>query len=106
MVVTSRRFEQSNALHFSLSGGCSRDLLDDAVEFEAAIWMLNPESIQRLATALDYLAAHAGRFSVLAPWLDGDRPRSSLHVTRSQLLGLVRGNQIGNNRLYKVGHAG
>ncbi len=106
MVVKSQTFEGRKALHLSLNGGCSCDLLSDAADWEADSWALLPESLPKLEAAFCHLASHAKRFSVLAHWLGGERPRSSVRVGASQLAKLVHANDVGNNVLYHVGHGG
>lgn len=101
--ISSRRFSGEPALHFAVTGGCSCEFLSDEAEVESEIWQLEVSHLPALAQAVAALGKECKGFSFLAYWLNGERPRQSLHISASALVKLVRQNKVGNNVLYVVG---
>ena len=103
LAVSLRKANGVPCLHFSVTGGCSCDLLSDAADWNSELWSLEGAHLEPLSRAITALGAECGRFSFLAHWLDGKRPKRSESVSAAGLARLVRENQLGNNVLYAVG---
>ncbi len=103
LVVKDQVFEGKKSLQLSRAGGCSCDFLSDAADFDAEHWALEPEALPAFGAAAAHLARVAKRFSVVAHWLGGDRPRRSVHIGAAAFERLVLDNRVGNNVLYHVG---
>lgn len=99
--VASCKIDGLPALHFSVTGGCSCEFLSDNAEFESETWTLDPDHLPALAQALSILAKETRRFSFVARWLNGERPRRTEKIRGAQLVKLVTENRVGNNVLYE-----
>lgn len=102
--VASCKMDGLPALHFSVTGGCSCEFLSDDGEFESETWALASDHLPALALALSILAKETGRFSFIARWLMGERPRRTEKVRSAKLVKLVAENRVGNNVLYESTH--
>lgn len=103
LVVSSRKVGGLPSLHFAVTGGCSCEFLSDDAEFESETWVLSPEHLASLSQAVLALSKECKKFSFVAQWLTGERPRRTERVSGSVLAKLVAENQVGNNVLYVVG---
>jgi hypothetical protein len=103
LVVTSRRVNGKPALHFAVTGGCSCEFLSDDAEFESETWALSSAHLPALAQAITALTTECKRFSFVARWLNGERPRQTEKISGTALAKLVSENRVGNNVLYVVG---
>jgi hypothetical protein len=101
--VSSCRFEDKPALHFSVSGGCSCEFLSEDAEFEAESWSLAAAHLPALSKAVVALGSKCERFSFIAHWLNGVRSRRAEQVSAAALCELVAANRVGNNVRYVVG---
>src|SRR4051812_17437245 len=81
LAVTSRRIGGKPVLHFSVTGSCSCEFLSDDAEFESQVWSLEPSHLPALARAIATLAEECKRFSFLAHWLSGERPRADTPIS-------------------------
>jgi hypothetical protein len=99
--VASFKIDGLPALHFSVTGGCSCDFLSDDAEFESETWTLASDHLPALALAVSILAKETGRFSFVARWLNGERPRRTEKIRSAKLVKLVAENRVGNNVLYE-----
>jgi hypothetical protein len=103
LAVSSRKMRGQPALHFAVTGGCSCEFLSDDAEFESETWVLSPAHLPALASAVSSLAKECRKFSFIAHWLDGERPRRDERISGATLAKLVAENRVGNNVLYVVG---
>jgi hypothetical protein len=103
LIVSSRKFEGTSCLHFSVTGGCSCEFLSDSAEFENESWELAPAHLPPLAEAITALQRECKQFAFVAHWLGGERERRSQVLSGEALAALVGRNEIGNNVLYVVG---
>ena len=99
--VASYKKDGLSALHFSVTGGCSCEFLSDNAEFESETWVLASDHLPALALAVSILAKETGRFSFIARWLSGERPRRTEKISSAKLVKLVTENRVGNNVLYE-----
>ncbi|HEX4327749.1 MAG TPA: hypothetical protein VH105_13075 [Burkholderiales bacterium] len=103
VAITSRKMKGHTALHFAVTGGCSCEFLSDDAAFESETWALSPAHLPALASAVSSLAKECRKFSFIAHWLDGERPRRDERISGAALVKLIAENQVGNNVLYVVG---
>ena len=102
LVITSASLDGTSALHVSVSGGCSCELLAKGANAEGPTWTLEPEYRPKLETLIRALASEAGKFRVLFHWLNGDIERTVARVGTKDFLKLLAADEIGNNVLYQV----
>lgn len=80
----------------------AHDILDDRADWQADMWLLDPDGLGRLVGTLQRLfELWPRRFTLLAAWA-GDEPAERRAITRQQLIELVRQNRLGNRALYQV----
>ena len=103
LAVSSRKIEGQGALHFAVTGGCSCEFLSDEAEFDSETWTLSPAHLPALASAVTSLTKECRKFSLLAHWLGGERPRRDQRISGAALAKLIAENRLGNNVLYVVG---
>lgn len=103
LVVSSRKVGGLPSLHFAVTGGCSCEFLSDNAEFESETWVLSPEHLTALSQAVLALSKECKKFSFVAHWLNGERPRRTERISGSALAKLVAENKVGNNVLYVAG---
>lgn len=89
------------AFWFSVDGGCSCSLLSDEADWNAPVWALEPNVLERLATALQLLGAEAGGFTFQALWI-GDKADTESQITLAEMLEDVRNNRVKNKHTYRV----
>lgn len=99
--IASHKNDGLPALHFSVTGGCSCEFLSDNADFESETWALDADHLPALALAVSILAKETGRFSFIARWLTGERPRRMEKIRTVKLVKLVTENRVGNNVLYE-----
>ncbi|WP_143006635.1 hypothetical protein [Aquimonas voraii] len=103
LAVSSRKVRGVPSLHFSVTGGCSCEFLSDDADFESETWTLAPDHLAALSHAVSALSKECRKFSFVAHWLNGERPRRTERVSGSALAKLVSENKVGNNVLYIAG---
>ena len=103
LVVSSRKVRGLPSLHFAVTGGCSCEFLSDSAEFEGETWVLSTEHLAALSHAVLVISKECKKFSFVAHWVNGERPRGTERVSGSALAKLVADNKVGNNVLYVVG---
>lgn len=103
LTVSSRNVSGTSCLHFSVTGGCSCEFLSDDAEFESETWALSPARLSALSQAVFTLSEECSKFSFIAHWLNGERPRRIEAITGAALATLVSENKVGNNVLYVAG---
>ena len=100
LAVSSCKVDGAPALHFAVTGGCSCEFLSDDADFEAESWALAADHLSALARAIKLLSSECKRFSLLAHWLDGERPIRTEAISGAALARLVEENRLGNNVVY------
>lgn len=103
LVVSARKVGNMPTLHFAVTGGCSCEFLSENAEFECETWALTQENLPALSRAILALSKECKKFSFVAHWLNGERPRKTNKVAGSALAKLVAENKVGNNVLYVAG---
>lgn len=79
----------------------AHDILDDKADWNSATWLFNPAEVPRFVVTLERLyELLAEDFELVASW--GDEPSREQPVTRTELMGIVSNNQLGNAVLYHV----
>src|SRR5262245_26013968 len=101
--ISKTKLDGDSALLISVTGGCSCEFLSEQSEFDCEEWSLVPERLPALADAVAALARECKQFSLVAHWLNGERPRTSRAVSAARLAALVNENRLGNNVLYRIG---
>ncbi|MBN1516145.1 hypothetical protein JXA32_06215 [Candidatus Sumerlaeota bacterium] len=102
LYVSKVTFEDTVALYFSTTGGCSCGFLGDNVDFNASVWNLDPKHLSALIDALSLLAKEARKFSFLAYFDVTERERTSQVIRWKEFLRIAQSNQIGNNVFYHI----
>jgi hypothetical protein len=90
------------ALHFSVSGGCSCELLARGPHKHEGIWELDPTQLAKLAVAIRALNSEARKYRFVAHLLGGETERTERRITGKELLRLVEENQVGDNVIYRT----
>lgn len=103
LAVTSRKVLGVPSLHFAVTGGCSCDFLSDDADFESETWILAPDHLAALSQAVSALSKECKKFSFVAHWLNGERPRRTERVSGSVLAELISENKVCYNVLYIAG---
>lgn len=99
--VEKLKCSHKGALSFSRDGGCSCSLMSDDADWNKPVWDLEPEILEPLAKALQILGEESGGFSLQAIWI-GDSPETKSEITLTEILQVVRNNQIRNKHIYMV----
>jgi hypothetical protein len=103
LCVTNAKLSGRAALHFSVAGGCSCEFLSDDADIRSPEWNLSTEHLPALASAVSALGRECKKFTFIAHWLNGERPRLSHNLSTSAIASLITENRVGNNVLYLVG---
>jgi hypothetical protein len=75
-------------------------LLTDEADWNAVIWAMDPDGLERLARTLEWLYSELpGEFTFEATW--GEEPIEKL-VSRDELLRVVRAGRVGTRARYRV----
>lgn len=86
----------------SENGTCSCSLLSDDADWNAEVWRLRPEILERLASTLEQLVAEVTEgFRIEALWV-GESPLQTVQVSADRLVELTRTNQFGTRTRYEV----
>ncbi len=94
------------ALHFSVSGGCSCEFLAEDADWNDDVWALEEEHLPALAEAVALYGEKNRHFEFLAHWLDGEAPRARKQIGLKGLVSAIAANKVENNVVYQVGHGG
>jgi hypothetical protein len=105
--VSATKFENRSALHFSVTGGCSCEFMAEDAQPNDPVWDLAPENREKLAKAIAILAKECKKFSFIAWWHGIEHvERCAERISAIKLVEMISSNNLKNNTLFHVGHAG
>jgi hypothetical protein len=94
--------EQPARLTVSEAGGCACSFLSDEADWDAEVWSMRPEILDRLARTLELLAAsEAEGLAIEALWT-GTTAQQTVRVSLAELGPLVRSSRLGTRTRYEV----
>ena len=86
----------------SEDGGCACSLLSDQADWNADVWSMRPDILDRLGRTLQVLADNGpATLSVEALWV-GEVPRETITVTAAELAVLARSSRLGTRTRYEL----
>ena len=89
----------------SETGGCACSLLSDEADWNADVWAMRPEVLERLGRTLEILAETGPNgLAVEALWA-GEAPRVTVRVSPSELAALARSSALGTRTRYEIRRA-
>jgi len=94
----------------SEDGGCACGFLNDDADWDAATWAMQADAAERLAKAIEIVAAEGpSEFSLEALWV-GDSAQDVVTLSSKELIAHARSSTLGTRTKYQVvqtpGHAG
>ena len=100
--VVAGQGDFATVLHFAEEHSCGCSLLDDAAHWKHECWLLHPDASAALAATIALLIErHAGQWTFEMIW-NGDRSLGELLISGTELLDLIRHNQVRNKVTYHV----
>jgi len=102
LTVTQSHRPVENSFHFARGRGCSCSLLADEADWNHPTWILDPQTLEGLAKAVEAIADRASGLTFQAIWI-GETAETEGRVRLKELLRDIRSNAIRNKHVYRVG---